>query len=496
MKKILIFGGTTEGRIIAETLSANGSSIHVCVATEYGRQLLKEKNGLHIFEGRLNLGAMQKLCHENDYDLIIDATHPFATAVSQNVRECARTEKIPLVRFERNVNMDENQNLIYADSPEECKEILLQTSGKILLTTGSKDLNIFCSDPSLRKRITARVLPGMESLKNCYDNGLEGKQIIAMQGPFSKKMNMVQIEDSGISILVTKESGKTGGTDSKIEAALEKGIRCIIIKNPAAQKEDSLSSENYFSCTSLNELYNFLEQNFSVYVTAANDKPKDTNRINVHLIGIGMGNAENLTIDAAGKIKNAQIIFGAPRMLERINAKAEKFPYYLSKDIIPILKESMESENPAENVCILFSGDTGFFSGAFKLQNDLRNLKNVNVNILPGISSMSYLSAKTGLSYQDAEIISLHGTEKKIWLPKLNGALLKGKKIFILTSGIKDVHEIGKLVYDYNEAAEKKYKVASGFQLSYENERVEIMEPQDCLSLIDDGLYSIFIFTE
>ena len=497
MKKVLIFGGTTEGRVIAETLSKNGISIHVCVATEYGRQVLKEKKNLHILEGRLDFEAMKKLCHENHYDFIIDATHPFATVVSRNVMECAKTENIPMIRFERDVNMDGKRNLFYADTPEECKKILLQTPGKILLTTGSKDLNIFCSDPSLRKRITARVLPGMESLKLCYDNGLEGKQIIAMQGPFSKKMNMVQIEDSGISILVTKESGKTGGTDLKIEAALEEGIKCIVIKNPLAQKKDFSDTDNYFSCTSLHEVYSLLGKKLSVYVAAANNgEHAGTNKINVHLIGIGMGNAKTMTMEAVEKMENAQIIFGAPRILEGINSKTKKIPYYLSKDIIPILKKSMESEKPAENVCILFSGDTGFFSGASKLQDDLHSLKNVSVNIIPGISSMSYLASKTGLSYQDAEVISLHGTEKKIWLPKLNESLSKEKKIFILTSGIKDVHEIGKLVYDYNESAGKKYKVASGFQLSYENERVEIMEPQDCLSLNDNGLYSIFLFME
>lgn len=63
-------------------------------------------------------------------------------------------------------------------------------------------------------------------------------------------------------------------------------------------------------------------------------------------------------------------------------------------------------------VSILFSGDTGFYSGTEKIKTELNKNNYKKIRIFPGISSVSYLSAATGIAWQDAKIISIHG--KKI----------------------------------------------------------------------------------
>lgn len=489
MIRVLIFGGTSEGRIIAEILSENKIDVHVSVATNYGRQTLKENENLKIFEGRLNADAMIKLCDKNKYDFVIDATHPFATEVSQNIKKCISEIKLPLVRFERNVDVFRTKEIVYVKDALECKNLLLQTKGKILLTTGSKDLNIFCSEETLRNRIVARVLPGIESLNLCYENKLDGRQIIAMQGPFSKNMNTIQIEDYGISVLVTKESGKTGGTDQKILAAMEKGIKCIVIKNPNFPEVSIGTALDYHHFDTLQKLFDYIEENYSIEII-------NSNRINVSLIGIGMGSEKNMTIEAVEKISEADLVFGAARMISSLEIKAKKYPFYLSEKIIPIIKNYTKDNNENINISILFSGDSGFYSGAAKLKVELEKLENINISILPGISSMSYLSSKVGISYQDAEIISLHGIEKSVWFTKLSKALAENKKIFLLTSGLNDMQEVGKIISDYNNKSGVNYKIAIGYQLSYENERTELLEPEQLLSLKEEGLYSLFAFLD
>ena len=489
MKKILVFGGTSEGRKISETLSRNNLKVHVSVATDYGKQVLEENAFLKILEGRMDSSAMKELYRKENYDLVIDATHPFAKEVSENIKNSSSETNLPLIRFEREIKNLESKDLVYTENAIQCVDVLLNTTGKILLTTGSKDLKVFCEKPELRERIIARVLPAMESLKLCYENNLEGKQIIAMQGSFSENMNINQIEEYGISVLVTKESGKAGGTDSKISASLKKGIKCIVIKKSSVGKTTDDFYGNYTKCSSLDELYTLVENKLNIKIS-------ESKKMTVNLIGIGMGNMKTMTVEAAEKIKNADCIFGSERMVQDIRSTARKYPYYLSKDIIPILQESLKSSNPYENACILFSGDSGFFSGASKLQKELKDMEWINTNIIPGISSMSYLSAKTGIPYQDAEIISLHGIGKNVWLPKFEAALSNTKKIFILTSGLKDLHEAAKLILDYNKNAVVKYKIAVGFMLSYENESTEILEPEKVLSLKEEGLYSAFIITE
>lgn len=491
MKRVLIFGGTTEGRKIAETLSSfSGNKIltDISVATEYGEQVLPVKKNLNVLTGRLDEKQIEKLCEENKYDLLIDATHPYARIVSENVKTCGKNLSIPVIRFERKIFSQENENIMYVSSSQEAFELLEKTSGNILLTTGSKDLNIFCQNEAVRKRIFARVLPCMESLKLCNENGLEGKQIIAMQGPFSKAMNIAQIKEYDISVLVTKESGKTGGTDSKLEAAAEQNINCIVIKNNSSEVFRS-EDEKYFSVQETEELFKKIEIILGIKIEASE-------KLKVYLAGIGMGNVENLTVRVQKLLAEADYIFGAKRMLESVPLSARKIPFYLPENILPELQKITEQNN-SRSVVVLFSGDTGFFSGSSKLYNALKENPDLQVEILPGISSMSYLASKLYISYQDAQIISLHGTKKEKWFPELNSSLEKNKKIFLLTSGIDDIRAVAEIIIEKNKQLNsEKYFLGVGYQLSYEDEQISVLLPEECDRLNKDGLYSIFLFQQ
>ena len=156
---------------------------------------------------------------------MIDATHPFAKIVSENIRESLQNRGIPYVRLERRLDAEEDfgKEEVFADSQAVC-QALLARQGNILLTTGSKELHIFCRDERLRKRLIVRVLPGMESLSLCYENGLEGNQIIAMQGPFSEEINTAIYRQYDIQHMVTKESGSIGGMAEKLSAARKMGM--------------------------------------------------------------------------------------------------------------------------------------------------------------------------------------------------------------------------------------------------------------------------------
>ena len=234
--KILIFGGTTEGRQLAECLAKNKIHCEVCVATQYGSELLSDSDFIRVRQGRLTTDEMSALLSSDDFSAVIDATHPYAVEVSKNIREAVKKyddaipsgdvkKSLPLLRFSRQGANKASSN-VAASFPDAgaCAQALKSTSGKILLTTGSKNLSDFCADPELRSRLLVRTLPSVESLELCTKNGLEGHQILAMQGPFSKEMNLALIREYGISVLVTKESGAAGGFSEKLEAAKECGI--------------------------------------------------------------------------------------------------------------------------------------------------------------------------------------------------------------------------------------------------------------------------------
>ena len=197
MKRILIFSGTTEGRQLADILDASGICADVCVATEYGHEVMTEGQYRNIYTGRLTEEEMKEFMQKGDYAAIVDATHPYAVVVSSNIKQASAQAGLPYYRLRRTLqSAGDDSDVIYVKSQQECVRALEQTSGNILLTTGSKELHCYCENEALRERLFVRVLPGTESIEICHKNGILGRQIIAMQGPFSEEMNLALLHQS------------------------------------------------------------------------------------------------------------------------------------------------------------------------------------------------------------------------------------------------------------------------------------------------------------
>lgn len=497
MKNVLIFSGTTEGRRLTETLVKNGIFCHVCVATEYGVQVMESSELMQVHMGRLDVDAMKELYADIRPDVVIDATHPFAKIVSENIRESLRNRGIPYVRLERRLDAEEDfgKEEVFADSQAVC-QALLARQGNILLTTGSKELHIFCRDERLRKRLIVRVLPGMKSLSLCYENGLEGNQIIAMQGPFSEEINTAIYRQYDIQHMVTKESGSIGGMAEKLSAARKMGIRSYVIARPKTdtgnwqiydEKEILAALEDLLGCR-LQADDGLTEENEAEVLSEAD---KAYGQMHVALVGIGMGAEDYLTCRGKGAILNADYIFGASRIIEPFSAGVEKYPYYLAADIVPKIKELL-AEKKRGNIAILFSGDTGFYSGCKRLYEALQNIEGLSVEIIPGISSLVYLASKIPTSWEDAKIISTHGVAEDKWISRLLWSGLHEKKVFFLTSGLEDVRKIGSLFMRYAP----QLKIYLGYQLSYAEEDVLCLTPRECLLLEKEGLYVGMLYND
>ncbi len=113
-----------------------------------------------------------------------------------------------------------------------------------MLTTGSKTLEIFAKElVGLEDtRLIARMLPRIDNMEKCAELGVEQKNIVAMQGPFSKELNKALYNQYGVTLMITKESGKVGSVDEKLEAALECGIETIMIARPNVNYQNVHSS--------------------------------------------------------------------------------------------------------------------------------------------------------------------------------------------------------------------------------------------------------------
>lgn len=245
-KRFAVFSGTSEGRQLADWAEKKGieKDFIFFVATEYGGEMMKEHVNIDVRQGRLTPDEMNDILGSEDVEYVIDATHPYATKVTDNIKTACNNEfeylRLYRERIESNVD-----GLILADSIEEAVEILNNSTEKVLLTTGSKEISKFRDVIDKENRLIARVLPTVESINLCLDAGIEKRNIIAMQGPFTKELNVATMRQYGLKTLVTKDTGTVGGFQDKA-ALSELGYRVIIIKRP--------TDETGYSMTEIEEI--------------------------------------------------------------------------------------------------------------------------------------------------------------------------------------------------------------------------------------------------
>ena len=235
MDKILLFGGTGEGRALAEWMLAERIPCTVCVATEYGETLLPAGAEAHV--GRMDRDEMAALMAQ-DYALVVDATHPYAVEVTENIRAAAEAAGLPRLRLVR--QSGGGDGCLRAADMAGAAALLRELPGNVLLTTGSKELNHFAV-PGLAERCYPRVLPMVDSLERCLTLGFPPRNIICMQGPFSKELNVALLRQYRIKTLVTKDTGGCGGFREKAEAAQEAGCALLVVERPGA--DDGLTLE-------------------------------------------------------------------------------------------------------------------------------------------------------------------------------------------------------------------------------------------------------------
>lgn len=231
---ILVLAGTSDARELALLIKNTGYDLLTTVVTDNAAKSMEEA-GIPVQVGRLTAEDIERLIRERGVRAVVDASHPFAEEASKNAMAGAKAARAPYIRYEReSLSSPAHDKLIMVDDYVQAAEVAADKRGVIMLTTGSKTLKIF-TDRLLGlpdTTLVARMLPRVDNMQKCEELGLEQKNIVAMQGPFSKELNKALYDHYGVTLMITKESGKVGAFDEKVEAALEMGIETIVIGRP------------------------------------------------------------------------------------------------------------------------------------------------------------------------------------------------------------------------------------------------------------------------
>ena len=441
MYKAVVFAGTTEGCEISIFLAGHKVKVLACVATEYGSKSLTENEYLKIHAGRLDEKEMEELLRKAAPCLVLDATHPYAAEVTENIKKACVNVGLSYQRVLREKGVHQ-EKAVYVPDTEAAVKFLEETKGNILLTTGSKELGKFTALPEAKERIYARVLSLPSVMETCKEYGFEGKHLIGMQGPFSMELNLAMLRQFDCKYLVTKDSGRAGGFQEKIDAAFAYGAVPVIIGRPV--QETGLS---------VVECKGILAKKFGFSL-----KPHIT------LLGIGMGSEETLTIQGKKAAENADLIIGAKRLADAVCQAGKPVLYEYRSNVIA---EYIKAHPEYENIVIALSGDVGFYSGAKKLLEAIRSShqpEESNIEVICGISSVVYFMSKIGLSWDDAKITSAHGKNCN-----LISMIRENPKVFSILGTGDAVAKLAQKLVEYGMGEVSLYV---GENLSYEEERI------------------------
>ena len=396
MEKLWIFGGTWEGRQLAEFCQERGFLAVISVATPYGARLLREDQYLTVHAGRMDGQAMCRWIKENQIRQVIDATHPFALQASENIREACKALRVSYQRLLREESQYQGKEqgkeqdngrgggsssgdslkgeIFWVGSVEEAaifleRELACHQERKALLTTGSKELFSFARIKEGADRLYARVLPSPEGLKACREAGILESHIIGMQGPFSYQMNFAILRHTQAFYLVTKESGRPGGFQEKVDAALDLGCQVIVVGRPKREQGKSLA-----------EIKEQLEKEWkgqekpagsekdSKSGSKGESKGESKVKREILLVGMGMGALGSITWEGIEAILGSDGLLGAARMVKDAMAIREgegrkeglTCITYHPQEMLAWLERHPEVKRPV----VLYSGDPGFYSGA------------------------------------------------------------------------------------------------------------------------------------
>lgn len=234
---IWVLAGTGDSFELIDYLQEKKSKLDIIssVVTDYGKEKIEDKD-VKVIKKKLDRSQMVELINEYNIELIIDATHPFAEAVSRNTIAASNVTDTKYLRYERetiDLSQYPDQYILPVHSYQEAAQKADEFE-KVFLTIGSNNLNYFTDEiDKWQERLTVRILPNWKFIKKAEEIGFLPENIIALQGPFSQELNQVLFKEYGADVLVSKASGNVGGLDTKIKAAVELKIPIIIIRRPA-----------------------------------------------------------------------------------------------------------------------------------------------------------------------------------------------------------------------------------------------------------------------
>ena len=232
--KLWLIGGTSESVTLAKQLQHHRVPLIVTVTTDSACNNYPQSPEISIQKQRfIDDESLAEWIYHFKITGVLDASHPFATEISQRAMRVSAKLALSYLRFERaSVTAVQSQQITEIEQGTKSLSRDFLQGKRVLLTVGSQALAQFarwqdCAD------LFARILPSESALKMAYQAGFSRDRLIALQPPLSFELECALWQHWRISLVITKASGHAGGEDIKRHVAEALQIPLLIIKRPS-----------------------------------------------------------------------------------------------------------------------------------------------------------------------------------------------------------------------------------------------------------------------
>lgn len=230
-KRIWLIGGTKESAAIAHALIQHQIPSLVTVTTESARQLYPQSSSLDVWVGRLADDEMPQFIKNQRISAVVDASHPYAAAISESAIATAQALAIPYLRYERPAIAAVHSSHPTFSSIEDVIASDILSNQRVLLTIGYRWLPLFQPWQD-RATLFVRILPSTVALHAALAAGFTPDRIIALRPPVTPALEQALWQQWQISMVVTKASGTAGGEDIKRQVAAQLDVTLVTLERP------------------------------------------------------------------------------------------------------------------------------------------------------------------------------------------------------------------------------------------------------------------------
>lgn len=236
--RVWVFAGTSDGSALAQAIAGDGLPVTLSVATALGASVAPQHPGVQLYGGPAGVQARRLALR--GARAVVDATHPYAQAITAQLRGLCADLGVPYLRLERPASLEPDpadlDGLSVVDDLNAAAQAAAR-GGPVFLATGSRDLEAFwtafLAAGGQGEQVFVRLTPQPDVLARALALGVPARNVSALIGPFGREFNEAQWRAQGIRTVVTRDGGDEGGFDAKRLAARALDAHLIVLRRPA-----------------------------------------------------------------------------------------------------------------------------------------------------------------------------------------------------------------------------------------------------------------------